>query len=61
MKSAAIIAAVLATILFLFSSYQLTYDPIGRSTKDGILLFNFLIWCTVPGILWLIYLTTGKK
>ncbi len=61
MKTAAIITTVIATLLFLFSSYQLTYDPIGRSTKDGILLYNFFIWYTVPGILWLIYLATGKK
>jgi hypothetical protein len=61
MKKAATIATVVATILFLFSSYQLTYDPIGRSTKDGILLFNFLIWFAVPGILWVIYLATSKK
>jgi hypothetical protein len=61
MKTAAIIATVIATLLFLFSSYQLTYDPIGRSTKDGILLYNFFIWYTIPGILWIIYLATSKK
>jgi hypothetical protein len=61
MKTAAIITTVIATILFLFTSYQLTYDPIGRSTKDGILLFNFFIWYTVPGILWIIYLAMNKK
>ena len=55
MKTAAIITTVIATIIFLFSSYQLTYDPIGRSTKDGMLLFNFAIWYTIPGILWVIY------
>ena len=33
----------------------MTYDPIGRSTKDGMLLFNFAIWYTIPGILWVIY------
>ena len=61
MKTAAIIATVIATLLFLYSSYQLTYDPISRSTKDGILFYNFLIWFVVPGILWLIYLATSKK
>jgi hypothetical protein len=61
MKTAATITTVIATILFLFTSYQLTYDPIGRSTKDGILLFNFFIWYTVPGILWIIYLAMKKK
>jgi hypothetical protein len=61
MKTAAIIATVIATLLFLYSSYQLTYDPISRSTKDGILFYNFLIWFAVPGILWVIYLASSKK
>jgi hypothetical protein len=39
---------------------MLTYDPIGRSTKDGMLLFNFAFWYTVPGILWVIYFVTKK-
>ena len=60
MKTAAIITTVIATFLFLITSYTLTYDPIGRSTKDGILLFNFAIWYTVPGILWVIYFVTKK-
>ena len=55
MKTAAIITTVIATFLFLITSYTLTYDPIGRSTKDGMLLFNFAIWYTIPGILWVIY------
>jgi hypothetical protein len=61
MKTAAIIVTAIATVIFLFTSYQLTYDPIGRSTKDGILLFNFMIWYAIPGILWIIYLVTKKK
>lgn len=61
MKSAAIFATAIATIIFLFTSYQLTYDPIGRSTKDGMLLFNFMIWYTLPGILWVIYFVRNKK
>ena len=60
MKTAAIITTAIATIIFLITSYLLTYDPIGRSTKDGILLFNFAIWYTVPGILWVIYFVTKK-
>ena len=60
MKTAAIIATAIATFLFLITSYSLTYDPIGRSTKDGILLFNFAIWYAVPGILWVIYFVTKK-
>ena len=55
MKTAAIITTAIATIIFLITSYLLTYDPIGRSTKDGKLLFNFAIWYTIPGILWVIY------
>ena len=61
MKTAAIITTAIATIIFLFSSYQLTYDPIGRSTKDGMLLFNFAIWYTIPGILWVIYLIRNNN
>jgi hypothetical protein len=60
MKTAAIITTAIATLLFLYSSYMLTYDPIGRSTKDGMLLFNFAFWYTVPGILWVIYFVTKK-
>jgi hypothetical protein len=60
MKTAAIITTVIATLLFLYSSYMLTYDPIGRSTKDGMLLFNFAFWYAVPGILWVIYFVTKK-
>lgn len=60
MKTAAIITTVIATFLFLITSYSLTYDPIVRSTKDGILLFNFAIWYAVPGILWVIYFVTKK-
>jgi hypothetical protein len=56
MKTAAIITTAIATIIFLITSYLLTYDPIGRSTKDGMLLFNFAIWYAIPGILWVIYL-----
>ena len=55
MKTAAIITTAIATIIFLITSYLLTYDPIGRSTKDGMLLFNFAIWYTIPGILCVIY------
>ena len=61
MKTAAIITTAIATIIFLITSYLLTYDPIGRSTKDGMLLFNFAIWYTIPGILWVIYFVRNKK
>jgi hypothetical protein len=60
MKTTAIITTAIATLLFLYSSYMLTYDPIGRSTKDGMLLFNFAFWYAVPGILWVIYFVTKK-
>jgi hypothetical protein len=61
MKTAALIATAIATVLFLYSSYMLTNDPVVRSTKDGMLLFNFMMWYTIPGILWLIYFITKKK
>jgi hypothetical protein len=61
MKTTALIATAIATVLFLYSSYMLTYDPVVRSTKDGMLLFNFMMWYAIPGILWIIYLITRKK
>jgi hypothetical protein len=61
MKTTALIATAIATVLFLYSSYMLTNDPIVHSTKDGILSFNFMMWYTIPGILWLIYFITKKK
>jgi len=61
MKIAAIIATVIATLFFLYSSYLLTYDPIAHSSKDGIHMLNFAISYTIPGILWLIYFLRRKK
>lgn len=55
MKALAQVTTGIATLIFLYTSYMLTYDPIGRSTKDGMLLFNFAMWYAIPGILWLIY------
>lgn len=55
MKALAKVTTGIATLIFLYTSYMLTYDPIGRSTKDGMLLFNFAMWYAIPGILWLIY------
>ena len=61
MKKIAITLTLLATVAFTYSSYQLTYDPIVRSTKDGILIFNFMLWYALPAIAWLIYFLMGKK
>ena len=55
MKTLAQVTTGIATLFFLYSSYMLTYDPIGRSTKDGMLLFNFAMWFAVPAILWLFF------
>ena len=55
MKALAQVTTGIATLIFLYTSYMLTYDPIGRSTTDGMLLFNFAMWYAIPGILWLIY------
>ena len=55
MKALAQVTTGIATLIFLYTSYMLTYDPIGRSTKVGMLLFNFAMWYAIPGILWLIY------
>jgi hypothetical protein len=61
MKLAAIIVTVIATFMFLTTTYLLTYDPLVRSTKDGMIPFNFMMWYTIPGILWVIYFLTKKK
>ena len=61
MKIAALVVTGIATLLFIYSSFLLTYDPVVRSTKDGIILFNFMMWYIVPGILWIIYFLTRKK
>jgi hypothetical protein len=61
MKTAAIITTVIATFLFLITSFLLTNDSVGRSTKDGILIFNFGIWYAIPALLWLAYLLTNKS
>jgi hypothetical protein len=61
MKTTALIATAIATVLFLYTSYMLTYDPVVRSTKDGMLMFNFFMWYAIPGLLWIIYFLTKKE
>ena len=61
MKTTAIVLTAIATVLFLYSSYMLTYDPMVSSSKDGMLLFNFFIWYFIPGIMWVIYFISKKK
>ena len=61
MKTAAIITTVIAAVIFLLTSALLTNDATVGSTKDGILVFNFLIWFAVPGILWIIYFIQDNK
>jgi uncharacterized RDD family membrane protein YckC len=61
MKTAAIITTVIAAVIFLLTSALLTNDATVGSTKDGILVFNFLIWFAVPGILWVIYFIKDSK
>jgi uncharacterized RDD family membrane protein YckC len=61
MKTAAIITTVIAAVIFLMTSVLLTNDATVGSTKDGILVFNFLIWFAVPGILWVIYFIQDNK
>lgn len=55
MKIAAIITTLIALLLFIITSVLLTNDSTVSSKKDGILIFNFFIWFSLPGILWLIY------
>jgi hypothetical protein len=61
MKTAAIITTVIAAVIFLLTSALLTNDATVGSTKDGILVFNFLIWFAVPGILWVLYFILDNK
>lgn len=62
MKTLAIIVTAIATILFFISSSALTNDAVAHSSKDGVQLFNFFFWYTIPIILWVIYfVTTSKK
>jgi hypothetical protein len=61
MKTTAIVLTAIATVLFLYSSYMLTYDPMVSSSKDGMLLFNFFMWYFIPGIMWVIYFISKKK
>ena len=55
MKTIATIATIIATLLYILTTYLLIYDPIGRSTKPGIHLYNFFMWYTIPIILWVVY------
>jgi integral membrane protein len=53
MRTLAIITSILATILFSYTSYLFSYDPISKSSKEGILVLNFIIWYAIPTALWL--------
>jgi hypothetical protein len=61
MKITAFIFTVIGLVGFLISRQLFLYDPIGRSTKEGIHLFNFFIWFTLPIIIWIIYLIKNQK
>ncbi len=61
MKKVATIATVLATALFIISTYAYMYDPIAHSTRPGIHVFNFFMWFTIPIILWLIYIYKSSQ
>ena len=60
MKTIAKIATIIATLLYIVTTYLFMYDPIGRSTRSGIHLFNFFIWYTIPIILWVVYYIMNK-
>lgn len=55
MKIVATIATIIATLIYIISTYLFINDPIGRSTKPGIHLYNFFLWYTIPIILWIVY------
>jgi hypothetical protein len=61
MKKIAITLTILATVAFTYSSYQLTYDPIVKSTKEGILIFNFMLWYALPALAWIVYFLRGNR
>lgn len=60
MRKAAIITSILATILFLYTSYLFSNDPISKSSKEGILVLNFVICYAIPTALWLIHYLMKK-
>jgi hypothetical protein len=55
MKKSATISTIIALILFLYTTNIYLNDPISGSTREGIHVFNFFMWFTIPIILWLIY------
>jgi hypothetical protein len=61
MKKAAIIATVIASIIFLYTTNIFLNDPIAGSKKDGIHVFNFFMWFTIPIILWVIHFFKSSK
>lgn len=61
MKIVANIVTIIATLIYSITTYLLMYDPIGRSTRSGIHLFNFFIWYTIPIILWIIYYVKKER
>ncbi len=61
MRKAAIIATIIASIIFLYTTNIFLNDPIAGSKKDGIHVFNFFMWFTIPIILWVITYFSAPK
>jgi hypothetical protein len=61
MRKVAIIATVIATLLYAASTYLYMYDPIAKSDEPGTHLFNFLMWYTLPIVLWVIYFIINES
>jgi hypothetical protein len=55
LASIASIATILATLMYIITTYLFLYDPIGRSDEPNTHLYNFFMWYTIPIILWVIY------
>lgn len=61
MKTTAIITTIISSILYLITTSVLKNDSIGRSTKDGVHIINFLFFFSLPILFWLIYFYNSNK
>lgn len=61
MKITSISLTLIALLGYFVSTILLIKDPIAHSTKQGIHIYNFFIWFTIPFIFWLIYYFDNLK
>ena len=61
MRKLAIIATVIASLLYAVSTYLYMYDPIAKSDEPGTHFFNFFMWYTLPIVLWVVYFIINES